>query len=75
MKNEKKWFALGAALVGAALGIAIYRKNRDSYEQLPEEERTNENVFDEDDDFEPVMMEDDDFTYYVEDPDQIMFYE
>lgn len=71
MKNGMKFLAVGAAFVGAALGVAAYRKYRDSYEQLAEEEAASV----EEADFEPVIMEEDDFTYYVDDPDQIMFHE
>ena len=69
MKNGMKLLAIGAALVGAAAGIAAYRKYRDSYEELPEEQIEDEN------EFEYIAAEDDDFTYYVEDDDQIFFYE
>ena len=69
MKNGMKLLAIGAALVGAAAGIAAYRKYRDSYEELPEEQIEDEN------EFEYIAAEEDDFTYYVEDDDQIFFYE
>ena len=69
MKNGMKLLAIGATLVGAAAGIAAYRKYRDSYEELPEEQIEDEN------EFEYIAAEDDDFTYYVEDDDQIFFYE
>ena len=70
MKNGMKLFAIGAALVGAAAGIAAYRKYRDSYEELPEEQQIED-----ENEFEYIAAEDDDFTYYVEDDDQIFFYE
>ena len=38
MKNGMKLLAIGAALVGAAAGIAAYRKYRDFYEELPDGE-------------------------------------
>ncbi len=74
MKNGMKLLAAGVALLGAAVGVAAYRKYRDSYEQLPEENAAVESMEDEND-FEQVIAEDDDFTYYVEDTDQILFYE
>ena len=75
MKNGMKLFAIGAALVGAAAGIAAYKKYRDSYEELPEEIEGDGLNFEDQNDFEFVPVEEDDFTYYVEDEDQIMFYE
>lgn len=75
MKNGMKLLAVGAAFAGAALGVAAYRKYRDSYEQLPEEEVSDIEDFEAENDFEPIVEEEDDFTYYVEDLDQIMFHE
>lgn len=71
MKNSMKLLAAGAALVGAAVGVAAYRKYRDSYVQLSDES----DVFETESDFEQVAAVEDDFTYYIQDADQIMFYE
>ena len=76
MKNGMKFLALGAAVVGAAIGVTAYRKYRDSYEQLPESEMADVDALDEEVDFEPVVESPDDLAYYyIEDPEQIMFYE
>ena len=75
MKNGIKLLTAGAALLGTALGVAAYRRYRDSYEQLLEGTDINENDLNEESDFEPIVEVDDGFTYYVEDPEQIMFHE
>ena len=76
MKNGMKLLALGATVVGAAIGVTAYRKYRDSYEQLPEAELVDAVELDEELDFEPIGESQDELTYYyIEDPEQIMFYE
>ncbi len=75
MKKGMKIFAVGAALLGAAAGIAAYRKYRDSYEELPEENDFEGGILEDDNDFEEIVIEEDDFTYFIEDDDQILFYE
>jgi len=75
MKNGMKLLALGATIIGAAAGVAAYRKYRDSYEQLPDEAFSDGVVFEEENDFEQIVPEEDDFTIYIEDSDQILFHE
>ena len=75
MKSRMKFLAVGAVLAGAAVGIAAYRRFKDSYEELPEENQLQDEFIDEEDEFEQVAVEEDDFTYYIEDQEQILFYE
>ena len=75
MKNRMKLLAVGAALAGAAVGIAAYRRFKDSYEELPEENEISDDILNEENEFEQIVAEEDDFTYYIEDSDQIFFHE
>lgn len=75
MKNNMKLLAVGVAAIGAAVGVAAYRKYRDTYERLPDESSSDGAFLDEENDFEQIVAEEDDFTIYIEDSDQILFHE